>query len=477
MMKSLFSILILMLAVVGAKAQCALSTSIPTESNGDWAVQISLSNPGVKVTSIQFDLTIPSDFSYTAGNYLFSSRATTTRLGKEVDTHTLVSNSVKQGGTVRVIIYSNDNAIIKEESGVLVSLLLEGSGTAHVAPCNLTNIVISQMDGGTVSNDAIYPQAEINNKDLSCYDCMDDDAFVIGSLTEAQAEEFKLCLATNPNLYLVDLSDCTNDSLGSLSITNTKAIVACNHKGQVDTNCNVLIRDGEYFTCERMNIYDGDGSFSLPFPTKIDTVCYYRTFNNTNWQALYLPFRLPIASLAESFDLAQLYNVTEEDDSYYLLIRSVKRGTLPANIPMLIRSKESGSHEIILHNIIADTTAITSVEYETTSAHFTIEGTYSSIMDMYDKGYYAMGGGSLIQAASSLDHLGPFRWYMKMEEKSANAASKRITISWDETFSETGIESISSQSNADLKYDLYGRIRTKTAKTHYITKGRISLSK
>lgn len=71
--------------------EISMSVSTPVEDNGDWVVQVSMDNPGQSITTLQFDLSIPEDFSYTAGNYLLTSRATIIRGGREVDTHSVVS--------------------------------------------------------------------------------------------------------------------------------------------------------------------------------------------------------------------------------------------------------------------------------------------------------------------------------------------------------------------------------------------------
>ena len=280
------------------KTSIKMAVSLPAEQDGDWVVTVSMDNPDDVVTSMQFDLTIPSDFSYTAGNYLFTERCQEKKLGKMMDTHSLVSTSTSGGGTIRVIVYSHDNKTVQGTTGDVVSFFLNGSGTANATPCNLTNVVVATLkEDNTIDPTGRYPQPVIGDSTLQCYDTMGHDVLVIGSLTDKQLEEVNLSLSTNGEVRNIDLRRCDKESLGLLATTDDRPVIICHHKGQVDNTTNVAYKEGDVWQSELMEIDDRMDDYLLPVDIHARQFRYKRNFSNTAWQALYLPVELPTESL------------------------------------------------------------------------------------------------------------------------------------------------------------------------------------
>ena len=150
-------------------------------------------------------------------------------------------------------------------------------------------------------------------------------------------------------------------------------------------------------------------------------ISYTRTFNNTNWQALYIPFSLNFNDWKNDFEIAYINGVRQLDknddgiiDETIMDVIKIKSGSTAPNMPYLIKAKTTGEKTLSVSNATLYPTEENSVDCSTTIAKYTFTGTYNAIPSatMIANGYYAMGGGDLIQSDGSND-LKPYRWYMK----------------------------------------------------------------
>lgn len=112
---------------------------------------------------------------------------------------------------------------------------------------------------------------------------------------------------------------------------------------------------------------------------------------------------------------------------------------------------------------------------------YTFQGTYSGVSgeDMFTKGYYSMGGGTLHQAASSANNLVPYRWYLKMKSRDGQViptpSSVRVMLMGEDEI--TGIDDVElTPANAPV-YDLQGRKVMKAVKGLSISNHKIILKK
>jgi surface protein len=165
---------------------------------------------------------------------------------------------------------------------------------------------------------------------------------------------------------------------------------------------------------------------------------YTRTFNNTNWQALYVPFSMSYDDWKDDFDVAEINNFHEYDDNEdgkvdrtVLEILYVKEGSTLPNTPYLIRAKETGTKVISLVNTTLYAAEENSIDCSSVRTKYTFTGTYTGVSgeEMYDNGYYALAGGTLSQPSSANVSLGSFRWYLKPESRTGNyAAPRKISV-------------------------------------------------
>ena len=201
-------------------------------------------------------------------------------------------------------------------------------------------------------------------------------------------------------------------------------------------------------------------------------ISYTRTFNNTSWQALYIPFSLNYDDWKDDFEVAYINGVRQLDkddngtiDETIMDVIKIKSGSTSPNMPYLIKAKTTGEKTFSVSNATIYPAEENSIDCSTTIAKYTFTGTYNSISSatIIANKYYAMGGGQLITSDGSND-LKPYRWYMKVESRNpsynASNAAKTITINViddEEDEMTTGIRQLQMTNDELPVYDLNGR--------------------
>lgn len=220
--------------------------------------------------------------------------------------------------------------------------------------------------------------------------------------------------------------------------------------------CSIELADGKTYNEEIVQIYK--------------EINYSRTFNNTSWQALYIPFSMSYDDWKDDFEVAFINSVRQYDndedgvvDETIMDVMKIKSGSLIPNTPYLIKAKSTGEKTITVNNATLYQAEENSIECSTMLAKYTFTGTYSTIpaSTMSANNYYAMGGGSLIMTDGTSD-LKPFRWYLNIESRSpmysVSSAAKTITINVVGEEEATGISQMSSdREHSYAIYDLNGR--------------------
>lgn len=213
-----------------------------------------------------------------------------------------------------------------------------------------------------------------------------------------------------------------------------------------------------------------DGGYSLTstfYGTATAGVNYIRNFSSDKWQALYVPFDIPVtAELLADFEFAKINDTHQYDDDEdgkpdrtTIEFFKVKEGALAANTPYLIRAKVAGKKTISIPETTLYPADECSIDCSTTDLMFTFYGVYRKRMADDIMGSYAMGGGSLVRAESSDVTLAPYRFYMTAEKRDGSGAIdlsiKLRIVSDGET---TDIDYIPAEMPTDAKYyDVWGR--------------------
>ena len=199
---------------------------------------------------------------------------------------------------------------------------------------------------------------------------------------------------------------------------------------------------------------------------------YIRTFGNTNWQALYIPFSMSYSDWKDDFEVAYINGIRQLDrnddgviDETIMDIVKIKKGNLLPNTPYLIKAKTTGEKTLSVNNTTLYEAKENSIDCRTTIAEYTFTGTYSTISaaTLIENNYYTMDGGALVMSDGDND-LMPYRWYMKMESRNPmynmENAAKMITINVigeEEEETTTGISQKQMPIEKSFIYDLNGR--------------------
>ena len=242
--------------------------------------------------------------------------------------------------------------------------------------------------------------------------------------------------------------------------------------------------DGTVPVVTDLVLQDGDG-YNTGYDQDLQTLTYTRTFSNTEWQALYVPFEMAYADWQADFEVARLNDVHQWDDNddgtidrTELEAVKLKSGKTEANTPYLIRAKSTGEKAIKQTHATLYAAKENSIDCSSVGTLFTFTGTYSGVSGttMFTNGYYAMGGGTLHQAASSANDLSPMRWYMTVTDRNGNPKSLgavKVMVFGDDTDGISPTPALPGEEGEEAVYDLSGR-RTDcpTKKGVYIKNGR-----
>lgn len=213
---------------------------------------------------------------------------------------------------------------------------------------------------------------------------------------------------------------------------------------------------------------DGE-TYINTIPSDNAEVSYTRNFDNTSWQALYIPFSMSYDDWKENFEVAHINSIHQYDidddgviDETSMEVVKIKNGSLIPNTPYLIRAKTTGEKTITVTNSTLCKSEENSIECSTMLAKYTFKGTYKPILayTLIKNNYYAMGGGSLIMTDDS-SGLKPYRWYLKIDARSpmynVSNGAKTITINVVGEEETTGITNTQHLSTNTPIYDLNGR--------------------
>ncbi|MCR5587505.1 MAG: InlB B-repeat-containing protein [Lachnospiraceae bacterium] len=174
-------------------------------------------------------------------------------------------------------------------------------------------------------------------------------------------------------------------------------------------------------------LIDGEPYSNSYTATNVD-VNYKRNFRNTAWQAWYVPFDTPYSLLEQNFEVAEPTLFKENINGITKLeAEMVTDGILYANKPYLIRAKEVGNKEIQIDDITLYAAENCTTDLLTDESTYSFVGTYNTISNMYEKGYWAMSGGGLKKASSPSATLSSFRWYLQVVAN-GSASAKAVTF-------------------------------------------------
>jgi hypothetical protein len=247
-----------------------------------------------------------------------------------------------------------------------------------------------------------------------------------------------------------------------------------------------------------MNMYPPYWTFNniVEFGDVVDGVAYFQDFNvtskirytrsfkNTNWQPLYVPFAIPVDTLTNHGLKLAFLNPTSGDEEATVEFVIAVSGLSKPNTPYMIKAEEPCDVVLNFPSVATEATIDNSINCTSSTQKFTFAGTSNGVTgeDMYNNSFYAMAGGMLCLPQDNTVFLKPQRWYMKVENidgtPAQQAATIRFVVSEEEVEdAPTAIESIDAPAATDdAYYNIEGRCTAAPAQSGlFIHQGKILL--
>lgn len=249
-------------------------------------------------------------------------------------------------------------------------------------------------------------------------------------------------------------------------------------------NISVTTTIENYDRIEHYAIDETNAQFIQQYvPFTANNFTYKRTFDNTKWQAMYLPFDIPYDNLEGRVEVAIPNDVHQYDDNNdgtidrtELEAIKVKGGTLMNNFPYLVKAKNEGDFILELENALIPTNVENSYNISSLNTKYYLNGTYSPISGevMIANKYYAVVDGTLSTTDEPSDSIPPYRWYMNAINDIDDFAAPRRSIAIRILDRETNdIDYIQAHPSEDgACYDLSGRRVATPGKGIYIVNGK-----
>ena len=292
----------------------------------------------------------------------------------------------------------------------------------------------------------------------------------IGAYAFASCTALKSVVSNNPvppvcgeeAFYEVETANCSlevPDSVVSL-YSETAPWSDFNIVGVVIPTAMALV-DGE--------VYDNKKELAM------DCITYTRTFNNTNWQSLYVPFAMSYEDWSADFDVAKINDIHQFDingdgdfsdegvDKTIMEMLIVNSGSLKPNHPYLIRAKAKGQKTITVKNAVLMPAQSKSIDCSSVEQKYVFTGTYNVIdgETMVAGKHYAMSGGGVKYTSSTANSLKPFRWYMQIQNRDGqvvqDVSEVKVVVRGEDDWGATGIDEIDTEANIYTIYSIDGR--------------------
>ena len=205
--------------------------------------------------------------------------------------------------------------------------------------------------------------------------------------------------------------------------------------------------------------------FYAPYDIEAKQLSYARTFENDQWQALYVPFDMQYADFSSKVRIAYVNNVHQYDDDDNGVIDrtviefiSVVNDDIKANWPYIVKPNTTGAMTFNVANTTLYATEENDVECQSAFTRFNVIGTYQNT-PVINK--YIVHNGEF-ELCESLQTVSPFRIYLVVTNKyptSPQPAPMRVTFMIDgrEEPAPTGVEVLYENDSTGETYDVLGR--------------------
>lgn len=347
--------------------------------------------------------------------------------------------------------------------------------TEIVLPKNVTVIGANAFEGCTGLTDIALPDSLKTINAMAFYNCTGLTRIILPQkLTAIMSKAFfscdKLTTIILGALMPPNLMDYRFGTFEDGTFTNATVYVPVGRSSAYKNPTNYFASEWKKFNniVEFGDVKDGE-AYNQDFSVT-SKVRYTRYFKNTNWQPLYVPFAIPVDTLA-SYGLKLAYlkpTCGDEEATVEFLVAS--GGVAKPNTPYLIKSELADTTLVVnFPSVAIEPASDNSISCHSATQKFTFVGASNGVTgeEMFSHSYYAMAGGQLCQPQDNTVFLKPQRWYMKVENidgtPAQQAATIRFVVSEEEVEdAPTAIETVDSKTAADNAYYTIEGRRTAT---------------
>ena len=212
------------------------------------------------------------------------------------------------------------------------------------------------------------------------------------------------CYAEIPPSIIDDTNPFYNSPISSATLHVPAGSLQAYRTTSPWSGFGTIVGLDEEESVKNIELVEGVETYKNIIERTYETITYTRTFNNTNWQALYVPFSMSYDDWKDDFEVARINAFYEYDknedgvvDKLVLELMPVKEGNgdLRPNYPYLIKAKTTGSKTITLTNATLYRTEQNSIDCSTVETKYTFTGTYQKMNGLKSAGCYFMSGGGL----------------------------------------------------------------------------------
>lgn len=284
------------------------------------------------------------------------------------------------------------------------------------------------------------------------------------AITAAEAEETIELINDITLEQAIDINKVVTLNRNGKTITRTGEGYAFEVTGELILKGAGSINGGIHYTINDNDYKQAGKAYAMSADKVGVDISYIRTFGHTNWQVLYVPFDIPVASMSE-FDV---YSITNASGNA-VVVDQVTEGPLTAHTPYLIKAKSTGDKRDKTISVKNGTLKATPEnDYSQVIGGYTFTGTYAA-KQITGYNEYVLTGGEWCQLDNSNQVLGAFRVYLTVDG-SAAPVLRIMTRGEEDT---TAIDSaVLNAQPSSVIYDLLGRRVEKMDKGIYIVNGR-----
>ena len=241
-------------------------------------------------------------------------------------------------------------------------------------------------------------------------------------------------------------------------------------------------------TLETLNIIDGElPEYKVLREAEVGTLTYSRTLPNTEWNALYVPFEIPVSELSDAYEVAYFNDMHSYDrnrdgeiDELEMEIILIDEGTLHANHPYFIRAKsdDAKNFELVLNDVTIYETEEAQLTCSSVYTKFDLNGSYVKKPAAELEGSYAISTEGAWAPLADGTALNPFRFYLDVTQlagspvKVSSQALQTIRIRLNGQGDTTDIQELPTVTTDTTVYDLSGRRIVNPGKGVYIVNGK-----